>query len=66
MWWLTSVIPATQETETGRIAAQASQGKKLNPMSTNKLGEVVHACHSSCVGGVNRRIEVQAGPGKNV
>jgi hypothetical protein len=29
-----------------------------------KLGMVAHACHSSYVGSMNRRISIQAGPGK--
>jgi hypothetical protein len=35
------------------------------PYPDQSLGMVVHACYPSCVGGVNRGIEVQADFGKN-
>jgi hypothetical protein len=51
--------------EIGRIWAETSQSKKLvRPHLNKKLGVVVHACHPSYVGGVSRRIAVQASPGK--
>jgi hypothetical protein len=62
-WWLTSIIPATWKEEIRRIAIQGWPRQKVNEtlISVYKLGMVVHACHSSYVGYVNRRISVQAG-----
>jgi hypothetical protein len=36
------------------------------PMSANKLGLVAHASGTSYMVGINRRIIVQVGPGKNM
>jgi hypothetical protein len=62
---LMQVIPATWETEIG--SSSLAWAKKVNktPSQPIKLGMVACSCHSSYEGGVNRRIMVQAGPGKN-
>jgi hypothetical protein len=63
------VIPVTWKAEIRIIAIGGQLGQKLcetlpSAILTNKLGMVVHACHPSFVGCVNRRIKVQAGPGE--
>jgi hypothetical protein len=62
--WLTSVTPVTQEVRDWEYhsakPAQVQVGE--SPISTNKK-QVVPTSHLSYMGGVNRRITVQAGPG---
>jgi hypothetical protein len=59
------VNPAIWEAEIGRITVHCQLGQKL-AISSNKLTLVAQTCHLSCTGGINRRIEVQASPGKNM
>jgi hypothetical protein len=61
---LKPVILVTWEAETVRIEIQDQHGQSI--ISTNKLGVVVYTCHPSYVASVNRKIEVQVGPGINV
>jgi hypothetical protein len=54
-WWLTPIIPATQEAKIKRILIQfkTSLGKKVSetpPISMNKLGMVVHVYNPSYSG----------------
>jgi hypothetical protein len=60
------VILATQEAEIGRIAVEASLGKKFSRPYLNQLKKkiviVVCACHPSYIGSVNRMV-VQASLG---
>jgi hypothetical protein len=57
--WLTPAMPATWEAEIRRMEARGQTEQK-------NLGVVVHTCHSSYAGSINRRIKVQAGSGINV
>jgi hypothetical protein len=65
VWWFTSVIPAAQEAEIGRIVFEASLGKKSErPISINKkLGVVVHTCHPSYAGSMRIWMAIQAHAG---
>jgi hypothetical protein len=67
MQCLIVVIPAEQvrRWRLGGSRFEASPDKKRwrDPISTNKLGMVVHICHPSYTECTSRRIEVQAGPG---
>jgi hypothetical protein len=52
----------------GRIIVQGQFGQKFNespPISTNKLGVVSCTCDPIYMGGIDQRIIVQEGPGKN-
>jgi hypothetical protein len=64
---LTPVILTTGEVEIRRMEIQGQSGQKVskNPISTNKLGMVVHVCHPSYIESTNRRIVLQTHPGKN-
>jgi hypothetical protein len=42
------------------LGSRSTGAKKL----TSKLGMAVCACHPSCVGGINRKIVIQADPGQ--
>jgi hypothetical protein len=44
-WWHTSVLPATWEAEICRITIQGQDRQKTDetPISTNKLGMMIHA-----------------------
>jgi hypothetical protein len=53
--WLTSVIPATQDTETRRITVQDLSKQLIRPYLTNKLEVMVCACDSSYMGLGGRR-----------
>jgi hypothetical protein len=54
VWWHTSIIPATQEVETGQ-----SEQKLVEPIFKNKLGMVAHACNPGYSWATVRRIMVQ-------
>jgi hypothetical protein len=66
--WYTPIISATLEVKIGRIVVQGLPGQKVSkiPISTNNLGMFAHACQPSYMGGINRKITDQAGPGQNV
>jgi hypothetical protein len=49
------VVLATWEAEIGRITFPCQPGLKVH---NKKLGVVVHTCHSSYTGSVNRRMVV--------
>jgi hypothetical protein len=51
--------------EIGRIAVGGQSRQKVSetPPSQINLGVMVHACHSSHAGSINRRTEIQAGLG---
>jgi hypothetical protein len=59
--WFILVILATQEAEIRRIKVQGQHGQKVSeaPISTNKLGMVVHLCNPNYTGDIGRRIVVQ-------
>jgi hypothetical protein len=46
------------ETEIRKIAVGTQPGQKVreDPISTNKLGMMMHVCHPIEVGGIGRRI----------
>jgi hypothetical protein len=46
------------------VGGQSWQKANETPISTNKLGVVAHAYHPSYTGGIDKRIIVQANPGK--
>jgi hypothetical protein len=52
---LMPVTPATWEAEIGKIVIWGHQ----DPITTNKLGVVIHTCHPSYLRSINRRIIVQ-------
>jgi hypothetical protein len=56
--WLTSVIPATQEAEIGRMVVLGQPGQKLDPILTNNPG-VWYICDPSYWGGIGKKIFVQ-------
>jgi hypothetical protein len=58
VWWLTFVIPATQEVEIGRIMVRDNPGQKGSeiPISTHNLGVIACTCHLRYMGGIGRRI----------
>jgi hypothetical protein len=59
VWWLTSVILATQEVEIMRIVLQEQPQRKVPNTHLNQwLGVVAHTCHRSA-----RRIMVQTSLG---
>jgi hypothetical protein len=63
------IILTTWEVEIRRTEVRGQpKTKKFTrfPVNQQKLGMVMHACHSSYAGSVNRRIKVQAGPGINL
>jgi hypothetical protein len=65
MWWLTSIIPSTQEAEVGRTEVRGGPGRQLlRPLliSTSKPGVVSHVCNPSYKGGSGRRITLQGCP----
>jgi hypothetical protein len=51
------VILATREIQSGRITTAQANSKP--PISINKKLGVVHACHPSYMGSINRRIGIQ-------
>jgi hypothetical protein len=53
-WWHRSIIPVTQEVEFGRIMVLSQP--EQHPISTNKLGMVVHNCNPSYMGGIGWRV----------
>jgi hypothetical protein len=57
---LTSIIPATQEAEIGRLKFQGQSGKKLSRTLSQSISHCVlaHACDPSYTGGIGRRISV--------
>jgi hypothetical protein len=59
-------MPSIGEAKIQRILFQGQPGKKLPrlPISTNKLGIVVHLYNPSYMGGVSRRIAVRGWPGR--
>jgi hypothetical protein len=66
--WLIPVIPTTQEAEIGRITVQGQPRQKVSetPIPIKKSGVVLGACNPSYIEGINRRIMVQVGQGKNM
>jgi hypothetical protein len=65
VWWLMTVILATQEADIRKIRFKASLGKKFLSSPSQpikKLDMVVCACHPRFSGTINRKIPVQAGP----
>jgi hypothetical protein len=46
------------------VQGQLKQNVNETPISTNKLSMVVCTCHPNYVGGIGRKIMVQAGLGK--
>jgi hypothetical protein len=50
----------------GRMKIQGQPMQKISetPISTNKLDGVAHTSGPSYLGGMNRRTEVQPGPGR--
>jgi hypothetical protein len=60
VWWLTSVIPATQDAETGRTAVQGQPRDKVRetPISRSKLHMMVHMCNPGYVRSIGRKIMV--------
>jgi hypothetical protein len=54
------VITATQEVGIWRIVVSGQSKPKIrkNPISTNKLGVVVHIRNPSYAGGIGRRVTV--------
>jgi hypothetical protein len=65
--WFKPTILAVWEAKMERFMIQGQPQQKVSetPMSTNKLGTMMHACHPSYKGSINRRM-VQAGWSKNV
>jgi hypothetical protein len=62
-----SIITAPAKIEIGRSGLEATLAKSLqDPISTNKLGMVVHPCNPSYVECINRRTEVLINLGKNI
>jgi heterodisulfide reductase subunit A-like polyferredoxin len=61
-----SIIPPALEVETREIMVRGQSGQKVGKttISTNKSDVVVHTCHPSYAGGVNRRIVVHTGLSK--
>jgi hypothetical protein len=51
--WLTSVIPATKETEIGRITVQGQPRQKVS--KTPSQQEMGCACNPGYVGGISRK-----------
>jgi hypothetical protein len=47
VWWLASVIPATQEVKIGRNKFPGQPGQKVSetPSQQNKLGVMMGVCH---------------------
>jgi hypothetical protein len=45
-WWLTAIIPVTQEVKVGRISVRGQSRQKINknPVSTIKLGVLICTC----------------------
>jgi hypothetical protein len=64
--WFIAVIPATWEVENGRIVVWGQLKQKVieTPISTKKLDVMASNSHPSYMGGVSRRIVVQANLGK--
>jgi hypothetical protein len=60
------VIPVPEKREMRRIVIKGKHGQ-IESTSTNKdPGTVVHACHPSYTGDINRRIPIPAGLNINV
>jgi hypothetical protein len=69
--WLTPVILDTwEEIRRPKIQGQSAQKSKTLSRKQNKtkkpLGVMAYACHPCYLGSINRRITIQAIPGKNV
>jgi hypothetical protein len=59
LWWLTPIIPATEEAETGGLWFKASPGKKLaRPHLINKPVVVVLVCNPSYLGSIGGRLVI--------
>jgi hypothetical protein len=54
-----AIIPATWKVEIKKIEVQDSP-KLLRSHFNHYLGMVVHACHPSYIGSINREVTVQA------
>jgi hypothetical protein len=50
-----TIIPASWESEIGKIMIQGQPDQKYNSISTNKPGIVVHSCNPNFVGDTGRR-----------
>jgi hypothetical protein len=61
-WRLTAIIPTTQETEIQRIVVQGQHGPKKQLMRSYLNQKAGHGgvCCLMYLGGINRRIAVQA------
>jgi hypothetical protein len=69
-WWCMPIIPATQETGTGRIfvvPGQPRQKSSLDPISAEEVGlGSVHLSSQLWQEALKKRITVQASSGKKV
>jgi hypothetical protein len=59
VWWLKAESHWRQTS--GGLWFEDNQGKKFTRPHLNqqKLGVVVHICHHSCMGGINRKTSAQ-------
>jgi hypothetical protein len=60
------IISATQQVEISRIEVSSQSGQKVNETPISPTKKLVHGFPASYAGYANRRIPVQAGPGKHI
>jgi hypothetical protein len=59
MWWLTTVLPATWETEIRRINNQGQSQQKLSEASSQPTKHNEGTCNPRYVGSIGRKNKVQ-------